>query len=149
MAGSMALTGGQIVAQTLRELGVELVFSVSGNQILPIYDALPEAGIRIMHLRHESAAAYAAIGAAEMTGQPGVLLVSAGPGFVAALTGVAVAYSMELPLLFLSGDSPRGQGSGAFQAIGQSWLAGEVCKLTYRAVNIDTLGAELGHLWVN
>ncbi|MBA3355571.1 MAG: hypothetical protein H0U18_06450 [Pyrinomonadaceae bacterium] len=54
------MTGGQIVAETLRELGADTIFSVSGNQILSIYDAAADFGLRLIHMRHESAAAYAA-----------------------------------------------------------------------------------------
>jgi acetolactate synthase I/II/III large subunit len=46
-------TGGQIVAQTLHDLGAKTIFSVSGNQILPIFDAAADAGLRIIHMRHE------------------------------------------------------------------------------------------------
>ena len=113
-------TGGQIVARTLRRLGAEIIFSVSGNQVLPVYDAAGDAGLRIIHMRHESAAAYAAAAHAELTGQPGVALTSAGPGFLAGLTGVAVARSMELPLLYLSGAAPLAlRNMGAFQDLDQ------------------------------
>src|ERR1043166_8131073 len=103
---SSKVTGGQAVADVLRELGAATIFSVSGNQILPIYDAAGDSGLRIIHIRHESAAAFAAAGMSELTGQPGVLLTSAGPGFLAALTAVATVRAMELPLMFMSGTSP-------------------------------------------
>jgi thiamine pyrophosphate-dependent acetolactate synthase large subunit-like protein len=62
-----------------------------------------------------------------MVERPGVALVSAGPGFLAGLTGVAVAASMELPLLYLSGASPISQrGIGAFQDLDQKRIAGAV-----------------------
>src|SRR5437764_9780355 len=101
-------TGGQIVARTLAAAGITNVFTVSRNQILPIFDAAGDAGLRLIHMRHETAAVYAAIGAANAA-LPGVALVSAGPGFLAALQGIGVARSMELPLLFLSGATPRSQ----------------------------------------
>src|SRR6185436_19339458 len=99
-------TGGQAVVRALRDLGVQVVFSVSGNQVLPIFDAAADGGLRIIHMRHESACAFAAAGGSELTSQPGVMLTSAGPAFLAALTGVATVKAMELPLLFLSGASP-------------------------------------------
>src|SRR5690606_34259277 len=121
IAGSARLhdsahTGGELVCRALSRLGTDVLFSVSGNQILPIYDAAGEAGLRIIHTRHESAAAYAATGWAALTGKTGAALTSAGPGFLAALQGVAACRSMELPMLFLSGDSAASQrGRGAFQ----------------------------------
>ncbi len=142
------MTGGQIVAATLAELGVQTIFSVSGNQILPIYDAAADAGLRIIHMRHESAAAYAAAGSAEITGMPGVLLVSAGPGHLAALTGVAVAHSMELPLLYLSGGSPVSErGLGAFQDLDQRQAARVACKDALDVTSIDTLRPTLARAW--
>lgn len=142
------LTGGQVAAATLAELGVKTIFSVSGNQILPLYDALPDAGIRIIHMRHESAAAYGAAGAAEITGEPGVLLVSAGPGHLAALTGVAVAMSMELPLLWISGASALAdRGRGAFQDLDQRAAARVACKDALEATSVDQIRPVLARAW--
>lgn len=125
-------TGGQLVCAALQAAGCEVIFSVSGNQILPIFDAAPDAGIRIMHTRHESAASYAAAAYAELTGKIGVALTSAGPGFLAGLQGVAAAGTMELPLLYLSGDSSVSQrGMGAFQELDQTTVAGALCKATF------------------
>ncbi|HUG16875.1 MAG TPA: thiamine pyrophosphate-binding protein, partial [Thermomicrobiales bacterium] len=95
MAGKQ--TGGEIVARTLTSIGIDTVFTVSGNQILPIFDAAHDARLRMVHMRHETAAVYAAIGAAEAHAHASVALVSAGPGFLASLQGLGVARSMELP----------------------------------------------------
>ena len=65
-----SLTGGQIVVRTLRDLGAQRIFSVSGNQILPIYDAAGSGDLQIFHMRHESAAAYAAAASAEIEYRP-------------------------------------------------------------------------------
>lgn len=124
-----ATTGGRDVAEKLASLGLTTIFSVSGNQILPIFDAARDAGIRIVHMRHESAAAYAAAAWSEMTGKPGVVLVSAGPGHIASFTGIAVAASMELPLICISGGSPVNlRGAGAFQEFDQQAIPSVVCK---------------------
>jgi acetolactate synthase I/II/III large subunit len=142
------MNGGQLAAATLAEFGVKTIFSVSGNQILPLYDALPDVGIRIVHMRHESAAAYAAAGSSEITGEPGVLLVSAGPGHIAALTGVAVAASMELPMLYLSGASAIGsRGRGAFQEIDQRQIVRAVCKDALEATSVDQIRPTLARAW--
>lgn len=120
------------VCTALKDGGCEVIFSVSGNQILPIYDAAADTGLRIIHTRHESAAAYAAAAHAELSGRIGVALTSAGPGFLAALQGVAAARTMELPLLLLSGDSAAGQhGWGAFQELDQHGVASVVCKASF------------------
>lgn len=144
----VTMTGGQIVVQTLHELGVQTIFSVSGNQILPIYDAASESGMRMIHLRHESAAAYAAAASGEIRNQPGVLLVSAGPAFVAALAGVAAAKSLEVPLLFLSGASATGErGAGGFQDIDQQSIARTVCKASLDVAAIEQVRAVVSQAW--
>lgn len=145
---SSSLTGGEIVARTLRDLGATTLFAVSGNQILPIFDAAPAAGLRIIHMRHESAAAYAALAFAESTGQPGLLLVSAGPGFLAAATGVASAMSAELPLLFLSGGCATGEaGNGGFQDLDQRTIAGVISKASFEPVDGAALSSALCRAW--
>lgn len=141
-------SGGALVCATLKMLGLDRIYSVSGNQILPIYDAAGDAGLRIVHMRHESAAAYAATAASEIGGRPGVLLTSAGPGFLAALTGVAAARSMELPVLFLSGASPTTQRAiGAFQDLPQQQIAGAVAKTSLTAERPETIVDTLQHAW--
>jgi acetolactate synthase-1/2/3 large subunit len=139
-----ALTGGHIVARTLAGEGLRTVFTVSGNQILPIFDAAYDARVRMVHMRHETAAVYAAAAAAELSGQTGVALVSAGPGFLAALHGAAVVRSMELPLLLLSGAAPLSQrGRGAFQDLDQRAIGAATCKASYEPESVGDLYATL------
>ena len=130
---TMSQTGGELVCAALAGAGIGTIFSVSGNQILPVYDAALDADVRILHNRHESASAYAAAAYADLTGEVGVVLTSAGPGFLAALQGIAAAKTMELPILFFSGDSPVSQrGKGAFQEMNQPQIASAVCKTSFR-----------------
>ncbi len=139
-----AESGGREVVTTLASLGLDTIFSVSGNQILPIFDAAPDAGIRIIHMRHESAAAYAAAAWSEMTGKPGVMLVSAGPGHVASFTGIAVAASMELPMICISGGSPVNlRGYGAFQEFDQQAIPTAICKAGFDVTSADDVHSSL------
>lgn len=145
---SVKRTGGQAVTEALRKLGASTIFSVSGNQVLPVYDAAPDSGIRIVHMRHESASAFAAAGTSELTGQPGVLLTSAGPAFLAALTGVATVRSMELPLIFLSGASPvRNSGYGNFQELDQADICRGVCKASLNAATVELIPSIFVQAW--
>lgn len=142
------MTGGQIVAETLQELGADTIFSVSGNQILSIYDAAADFGLRLIHMRHESAAAYAAAASAELSDRPGVLLVSAGPGFLAALTGVVTARSLELPMLFLSGACVTTEaGSGGFQDLDQRGVSSAICKAAMEVLSVEEIGSTLARAW--
>jgi acetolactate synthase-1/2/3 large subunit len=97
--------GGWLVAKTLHELGVREIFSLSGGHINPIYDACVDFNIRIIDTHHEQAAAMAADAYGRVKRQPGVCLVTAGPGLTNAVTGMAGAYLSNAPCLFLSGKS--------------------------------------------
>ena len=97
--------GGWLVVKTLHELGVREIFSLSGGHINPIYDACVDFGIRIIDTHHEQAAAMAADAYGRVKRQPGVCLVTAGPGLTNAVTGIAGAYLSNAPCLILSGKS--------------------------------------------
>ena len=97
--------GGWLVVRTLYELGVREIFSLSGGHINPIYDACVDFGIRIIDTHHEQAAAMAADAFGRVKRQPGVCLVTAGPGFTNAVTGIAGAFLSNSPCLLLSGKS--------------------------------------------
>lgn len=123
------MTGAGAIAETLAGLGVQRMYGVSGNQVLALIDAADRVGIELVHMRHETAALYAAGSAAVTTGQLAVALTSAGPGFLAAMQGAAGAAAMEAPVLYLAGASPLSQrGQGAFQEVDQARIAGAVCK---------------------
>ena len=135
MIGAVALT------ETLRKAGVETVFSLSGNQIMPVYDAAIDSGLRIVHTRHEAAAVYMADGWAQVTGEIGVALVTAAPGFANAISALYTARMQEVPLLFLSGDSPvGGDCTGTFQELDQVAIASPVVKHSVRAMSAESLG---------
>ncbi|MGA3038355.1 MAG: thiamine pyrophosphate-dependent enzyme [Vulcanimicrobiaceae bacterium] len=120
------------------------VFSVSGNQILSLYEGLASADVRIVHTRHESAAAYAAAGWSEVSNDLGIALVAGGPGFLASLTGVAVTATMELPVLLLSGGpTSTGDRPGAFQYLDQAAIASKVCKGTHKLARAETIEEDL------
>ena len=129
----MPQTGAQLLVQRLKELGVDTLFSLSGNQIMPVYDACIDAGLDIIHVRHESGAVFMADAFAQMTGKLGVAMVTAGPGFGNAISPVFSAQMNESPILLLSGDSPVGlDGLGAFQELDQCSMIAPVVKSTER-----------------
>ena len=117
----------------LNDHGVTDVFSLSGNQILPVYDALNETSIRLVHTRHEAAAVFMAEAYARVSGRLGVALVAAGPGFGNTLGALYSASLSETPVLLLSGDSPLYKNSdGAFQQLDQTTAAGPFVKASFR-----------------
>ena len=105
--------GGRVVAQALRREGVKYVFTLCGGHVMSIYDGCLDEGIGIIDVRHEQSAAHAADGWARVTGEPGVAIVTAGPGLTDAVTGVATAWRANIPIVVIGGQAPR-----AFQDMG-------------------------------
>lgn len=120
--------------------GVDTVFSLSGNQIMPLYDAFIDEDIRLVHTRHEAAAVFMADAFAQATQSTGVVLVTAAPGFGNALGALYSARMAESAVVFLSGDSPVSQdGRGAFQEFSQVEAAKPFVKWSERVVDASKL----------
>ena len=97
------ISGGHLVAKALKNEGIDTIFTLSGGNIVDIYDGCVSEGIRIIDFRHEQVAAHAADGYARQTGQTGCLVTTAGPGCCNAVTGLATALQSETPLLHIGG----------------------------------------------
>ncbi|MEC4750254.1 acetolactate synthase 3 large subunit [Methylomicrobium sp. Wu6] len=115
----MELSGAQILVQSLKDEGVEYIFGYPGGAVLHLYDALfQQQDIKHILVRHEQGATHAADGYARATGNPGVVLVTSGPGATNAITGIATAYMDSIPLVVISGQvSMPVIGSDAFQEV--------------------------------
>lgn len=118
----MTISGGHLVARHLKEVeGIDILFSLSGGHIDRIYDGCIEFGVKIVDVRHEQAAAMMAHSWSLYSGKPGVCLVTAGPGFVNALTGIVNASMENVPLVVISGMAPvRDWSKGALQEMQQA-----------------------------
>jgi len=122
-----------ILIREMVALGMRKCFSVSGNQIMAVYDAAIDSGLQIIHTRHEAAAVHMADAWGRLTGEPGVALVTAAPGFTNCLTALYVAKLAESPVVLLSGDAAiRTDGRGGFQELDQVTMAGPVTKRSWR-----------------
>ena len=138
------MTGAELLVETLRAHGTKTVFSLSGNQILSIYDATIGRDVGLIHTRHEAAAAHMADGWGRLTETPGVALVTAGPGHLNAVSALYSALMAESPMVFLSGHAPRAQrGRGAFQEIDQVGAARPVVKAAWVAESAEGLGDDI------
>src|SRR3972149_6753588 len=103
----MELTGAEITIRCLQEEGVEYVFGYPGGAVLFIYDALfNQEQVKHILVRHEQAAVHAADGYARSTDKVGVALVTSGPGVTNAVTGIATAYMVSIPMVIISGQVP-------------------------------------------
>ena len=140
----MAETGATLLIDSLIAQNVKHLFSLSGNQILSLYDATIGRDIDIMHTRHEATAMHMADGWGRLSEEPGVALLTAGPGHCNAISALYVALMAESPLVLLSGNCPRAQiGQGAFQEIDQVAIARPVCKAAWMVEDADGINADI------
>lgn len=95
--------GAKLAAQALVEKGIDIIFTLSGGHITPIYQFLEETDVRLFDTRHEQSAVFMAEAWGRMNRKPGVAMVTAGPGFTNALSAVANAKQANSPLLLISG----------------------------------------------
>jgi acetolactate synthase-1/2/3 large subunit len=103
----MGLHGGKLAAKALKEAGVEVVFTLSGGHIMPLYDGCIDEGIKIIDVRHEQAAVHAADAWARCNpGSIGVAAITAGPGVTDGVTGIANAWRANSPILIFGGQGP-------------------------------------------
>ena len=136
--------GADLLARTLKSAGVERIFTLSGNHIMPVFDAALEAGIELIHVRHEAACVHMADACARLTGLPGVAMVTGGPGHANAVAALYTAQMGESPVLLLSGHAPNDQlGLGAFQEMRQADMAAPVVKATWTTASADMLGIDV------
>jgi acetolactate synthase-1/2/3 large subunit len=105
---------GRLLADALKRLGTQNLFTLSGGHLFPLFDGCVASGVRVIDHRHEEAAVHAAEAWAKLTRVPGVAAVTAGPGVTNAATGLAAATFNRSPILVIGGRAPDfrwGQGS--------------------------------------
>ncbi len=105
-----SIHGGRVVARALREEGIPCVFTLCGGHVQAIYDGCIDEGIRVVDVRHEQTAAHAADGWARVTGDPGVAIVTAGPGVTGTVTAAANALRAQVPMVIIGGQGARAHG---------------------------------------
>jgi acetolactate synthase-1/2/3 large subunit len=138
------IRGADVLVRALQRAGARTLFSLSGNHIMPVYDALLGSGIGLIHTRHEAAAVHMADAWARLTGEAGIALVTGGQGHANAVAGLATALCGEVPLVLLSGHAPLAEiGLGSFQELDNAALAEPVAKAAWVAGSAAGLGQDL------
>jgi len=97
------INGGEMLVRVLEREGVKQIFGLHGGHVDPIFQACAEHGIPIYDTRHEAAAGHMAEGWARLTGDPGVVVITAGPGVTNVVTAVADAYVDAVPMVVIGG----------------------------------------------
>ncbi len=125
----MELTGAQALIKSLESQGVEVIFGLPGGAIVPVYDPIIDSSIRHVLVRHEQGAGHAAEGYAQVTGRPGVAMVTSGPAATNIVTPLANAYMDSTPLVVVTGQVARGSiGTDAFQEVDTTGVTAGVTK---------------------
>jgi acetolactate synthase I/II/III large subunit len=138
------IRGADILVRALAGAGIGRIFTLSGNHIMPVFDAVIGTGLQLVHVRHEAAAVHMADAWARLTGQCGIALVTGGPGHANAVGALMTAQSAESPVVLLSGHAAlRELGRGGFQELRQADMAAPVTKASWTAASTDTLGADI------
>jgi acetolactate synthase I/II/III large subunit len=141
---SSLLRGADIVMQTLERGGHNTIFTLSGNHIMSLFDAAIDTRHTLVHTRHEAAAVHMADAWGRLTGEPGIAMVTGGPGHANAAAALMTALGQESPLVLLSGHTETTQlGRGGFQELRQAEMAAPAAKASWTATATATLGAEV------
>ncbi len=133
-------TGAQLLVECLRLNGVRRAFGVPGESYLDLLDALIGSGIDYVTCRQEGGAAMAAAAHGQLTGEPGICMVTRGPGVANASSGLHVARQGSLPMILLIGQVPRGErGRATFQEIDYRRMLSELTKWTEEIDDADRI----------
>jgi acetolactate synthase I/II/III large subunit len=133
-------TGADLLIDLLIKEGVETIFGYPGGAVLPIYDAIYRAQGKIEHLlfRHEQGMIHAAEGYARITGKPGVVIATSGPGATNLVTGILDAMMDSLPLVIFTGQVARNViGTDAFQEADIMAITTPITKHNYQVQSIS------------
>lgn len=146
-----ARSGSYLILDTLKKLGVDVIFGYPGGAVLPLYDEIYRfEGIQHVLARHEQGATHEAEGYAKSTGRIGVALVTSGPGATNAITGIADAMGDSVPMLVFTGQvATRGIGKDAFQEADIIGVTMPITKYNYQvrdAADIPRVITEAIHI---
>jgi acetolactate synthase I/II/III large subunit len=138
------IRGADVLVRALEGAGVRTIFTLSGNHIMPIFDAALGTGLKLVHVRHEAAAVHMADAWARLTGECGIALVTGGPGHANAVGALYTALAAESPVVLLSGHAAAGElGRGSFQELRQADMAEPTTKVSWVAGSSRELGHEI------
>src|SRR5580658_5949292 len=138
------LRGADIVMRTLERAGHNTIFTLSGNHIMSLFDAAIDTRHTLVHTRHEAAAVHMADAWGRLTGEPGIAMVTGGPGHANASAALMTALGQESPLVLLSGHTETTQlGRGGFQELRQADMAAPVAKASWMATETARLGMDV------
>jgi acetolactate synthase-1/2/3 large subunit len=140
--------GGELALSVLRGAGVDTIYTLSGGHIFPFYDAAVkrEPNVRILDVRHEQTATFAAEAAAKLTRNVGVAVLTAGPGVTNGISAITGAQFNGSPVLVLGGRAPQERwGSGSLQEFDHVPLLRPITKHAATVASTDRIAADVAH----
>src|SRR5256714_13699503 len=121
--------GGQLAVEVLQRHGVDTMFTLSGGHLFVLYDGAVQAGLRLVDVRHEQSATFAAEGWAKVTRRLGCAALTAGPGVTNGVSAMTAARMNGSPLVVLGGRAPQARwGSGALQELDHVPIVASITK---------------------
>src|SRR3954470_16704657 len=137
--------GGELLVSTLAGYGVGEIFTLSGGHIFSIYDGAVKTKWRIVDVRHEQTATFAAEGMAKLTRRPGVAVLTAGPGVTNGVSAMTTAHFNGSPLVVLGGRAPQGRwGAGSLQELDHVPIVSSITKLARTVTAPNDIPKEVG-----
>jgi len=129
-------TGAEVIIETIEQHDVSYIFGLPGGSAIPIFDALVDSSIKLILSRHEQGATHMADGYARVSGKPGVVLVTSGPGATNTITGIFTAQMDSVPLIVICGQQVTSNlGMDAFQEADIFGISSPIVKHSYLIKN--------------
>ncbi len=134
------MRGGEAIIESLKRMGVDIIFGYPGGQLIPFYDMLYDAEMDHILVRHEQCAAHAADGYARASGKVGVCIATSGPGATNLVTGIAAAYMDSSPIVAITGQVTSNLiGNDAFQEADIIGITMPITKHSYQPKDPDLI----------
>ena len=134
------ITGAELVVEALKREGIDTIYTLPGDPVGPIVNGCAEAGLRVISVRHEQAAAMAAQAHSYFTRGVGVCVAASGVGQTNTLTAIANAQVNCWPMLVIGGSAElRRRNMGDFQELAQVESTAPLCKWAYAAESIQRI----------
>ena len=136
--------GGELALAALRPFGVDTLFTLSGGHVFPLYDAAVKRDppTRLVDVRHEQTATFAAEGYARLTRRPGLAVLTAGPGVTNGMSAITQAHFNGSPVVVLGGRAPQARwGAGSLQELDHVPLVAPVTKLARTVTAVEDIPA--------
>ena len=145
MPTTVAGHAGEQAVAALRQAGVDVMFTLNGGHVWPLYEAARNQGMRVVDTRHEQSATFAAEAYAKLTRNAGLAVLTAGPGVTNGVSAIAAAHFNGSPVVVLGGRAPEGRwGAGSLQEIDHVPIVASITK-SAATVKDPTAAARLVH----